>query len=35
MEENAMPKRMLKEDCTSKEGKEGLGGDGWTMLRVI
>jgi hypothetical protein len=35
MEDNAMPKRMLKEDCTPKEGKEDLGRDGWTMLRVI
>jgi hypothetical protein len=33
MEDNAMPKRMLKkEDCTPKEGKEDLG---WTMWRVI
>jgi hypothetical protein len=24
MEDNVMPKRMLKEDCTPKEGKEDL-----------
>jgi hypothetical protein len=25
MEDNAMPKRMLKKDCTPKDGKEDLG----------
>jgi hypothetical protein len=35
MENNAMPKRMLKGRLYSKEEKEDPGCVGWTMLRVI